>query len=175
MTKRLDGTPPALAVATTIASASPSGTAIRACAHQRSNRSNGSGSAPATSKVSDGSGAGTSSGTAHTLPGDRMRIEGLPPSPERSGSAAREADHLLEGGRVGEAHGLRDEPGNELDAGSWRPPGVGIGPLGGRQLGGRLLHRGPERRAARLQHASAAVPEPVLPPHGVAEQCAEVL
>src|SRR5262245_7125283 len=76
MTKRLDGSPPALAVATTIESASPSGTATRACAHQRWNRANGSGSAPATSKVSDGSGAGTSSRTTCTLPGERMRIEG---------------------------------------------------------------------------------------------------
>ena len=52
---------------------------------------------------------------------------------------------------------------------------VGSGPLGGRQLRGRLLHRGPERRAARLQHASAAVAELVSPLHAVTEQGAEVL
>jgi len=75
MTKRLDGSPPALALATTIAS----GIAVR---HREPrvrppafHRSNGSGSALATSKVSDGSGAVTPLRTTRTLPGKRTRIE----------------------------------------------------------------------------------------------------
>src|SRR5262245_24363961 len=60
MTKRADGSPLAAAVATTIASASSPATAILACAHHRSNRSYGSGSAPFASKLSEGSGAGRS-------------------------------------------------------------------------------------------------------------------
>src|SRR5262249_39154924 len=71
---------------------------------------------------------------------------------------AGELDHLLEGRAVGPPHGVADESRGEADPRRLRSPGRRIKPLGGGELGGRRLHRGPQRRPARIQAPVAAIP-----------------
>src|SRR5262249_39761777 len=71
---------------------------------------------------------------------------------------AGELDHLLEGRAVGPAHRVADESRGEADPRRLRSPGRRIKPLGGGELVGRRLHRGPQRRPARIQAPVAAIP-----------------